>query len=229
MKKYKMKNRIFIALAALFTISSNCCLAQSINWAALKAEEKHLVNLQVGVDYGLIYGVGYSYQLSSRLPALLSAEYSFPSGNKITDDFKIKIGGQVQLFEANNIRMSVNLYGIFRRYENALVQLSNFGSSANAVVGYYSSKWFFAGEIGLDKAIVTHFKHKDGYKENFPDVQDGWYEPTTGGNFQYGLQVGYSFKRGDVYLKGGRTVTQDFKTKPTVPLYLQIGYNLKLK
>jgi hypothetical protein len=42
------------------------------------------------------------------------------------------------------------------------------------------------------------------------------------------LQVGYSFKRNDLYLKAGQVITQDFKTKPFIPFYLQLGYNLKI-
>ena len=97
------------------------------------------------------------------------------------------------------------------------------------IAGYYKQKWFVAGEAGFDKAIVTHFKHTATYKQNFPSVQDGWYEPATGGNFYYGLQTGYSFRRNDIYLKAGKILTQDFNTTPMVPFYLQVGYNIWLK
>ena len=97
------------------------------------------------------------------------------------------------------------------------------------VAGYYKPKWFVAGEAGFDKAIVTQFKHKDLYKQNFPSVKDGWYEPATGGNFYYGLQTGLSFRRNDIYLKAGKILAEDFSTKPMVPFYLQFGYNIWLK
>ena len=61
--------------------------------------------------------------------------------------------------------------------------LANFGSDLSSTIGYYKPKWFVATEVGFDKAIVTHFKHSDLFKEHFPDVKDGWYEPATGGNF----------------------------------------------
>lgn len=96
------------------------------------------------------------------------------------------------------------------------------------VAGYYQKKWYVSGEAGFDKAIVTHFKHSDLYKQNFPSVQDGWYQPATGGNFYYGLQTGVSFKRNDIYLKAGKILTQDFSTAPLVPFHLEIGYNIWL-
>lgn len=223
-----MKHKIVFIITILLCLTNKYCYSQSINWASLKEEDRHLLNVNVGIDYGVIYGVGYGYHVKSKLPIVLNAEFSIPSGNKFLDDFKTKIGAHVKLYEINNFNASINVNGIFRRYENTLVTLSNLGGSANIVIGYYSPKWYVNGEFGFDKAISTHFKHKDAYKSNFPEVKDGWYE-TTGGNVQYGMQVGYSFNKSDIYLKGGKTTTQDFKTSPTIPIYVQLGYNFKLK
>lgn len=218
---------IIIITVLLYTVT-NYCFAQSINWTALKPEDRHLVNLNVGIDYGVIYGVGYSYHLQSKLPIVLNAELSIPSGDKLFDDFKTKVGAHVNLFKINHIALSLNATGVFRAYENTLVKLSNFGATANAIIGYYGPKWYVNADFGFDKAIVTHLKHKDTYRLNFPDVKDGWYE-STGGNIQYGIQVGYSFTQSDVYLKGGKTTTQDFKTSPTIPVYVQLGYTFRFK
>nr|WP_315201415.1 hypothetical protein [uncultured Flavobacterium sp.] len=223
-----MKHKIVIIITVLLCSISNYCHAQSINWAGLKEEQRHLVNLQLGIDYGVIYGLGYGYHLKSKLPLVLNAEFSVPSGNKFFDDFKTKIGAHAKLLKVNNIAVSLSINGIFRRYENTLVSISNFGGSANIIIGYYSPKWHVNGEFGFDKAIATHFEHKDAYKSNFPEVKDGWYE-TTGGNAQFGMLIGYSFNKSDIYLKGGKTIAQDFKTSPTIPIYIQLGYNLKVK
>jgi hypothetical protein len=98
----------------------------------------------------------------------------------------------------------------------------------SATIGYYKSKWFVAGEAEFDKAIITHFKHSKSYKEIYPLVKDGWYEPATGGNFYYGLQTGYSFKKNDIYLKAGKILNQDFQTRPLIPFSVQLGFNLKI-
>lgn len=91
-----------------------------------------------------------------------------------------------------------------------------------------NKKWFIAGETGFDKAIVTHFKHTKSYKEICPNVQDGWYEPSTGGNVYYGFQFGFSIKESDISVRVGQVVTQDFKTRPTLPFYFQPAKTVKL-
>jgi hypothetical protein len=121
------------------------------------------------------------------------------------------------------------LQGIFRRFENSYARLINFGAAISTKVGYYKQHWFVAADAGFDKAIVTHFKHSNLYKENFPGVKDGWYEPSTGGNFYYGLQTGYSTKRADIYLRAGKLIEQDFQTDPMLPFYAELGLSFKIK
>jgi hypothetical protein len=202
--------------------------SQTLNWAGLKKDQKHISNINAGVEHGVIFGAGYGYQLKSRLPVVLNAEYSFPGGQKLFDDFKTKIGGQVQFYKTGNFDFSAKFYGVFRRYESDFTRLLNFGTDLSATAGYYKSKWFVAGEAGFDKAIVTHFKHSDRYKAIYPLVKDGWYEPSTGGNFYYGLQTGYSFRKTDIYIKAGKIITQDFKTLPLIPFSFQLGINRKI-
>ncbi len=107
--------------------------------------------------------------------------------------------------------------------------MKSFGSDFSGTLGYYRTKWFLAGEVGFDKAIVTNLKHSQSYREIYPDVTDGWYSPPSGGNFYYGLQAGFSFKQHDIYVKAGKIITQDFKTEPRVPFFAQIGYNFRIK
>lgn len=219
--------KYIISVAVLMmTFFSN---AQTLNWSSLSKEQKHIINLNVAAEHALNYGIGYGYKLESKMPIVLSAEYSFPSGNNLTDDFKTKIGGQTRLLQLNDFHFSARVQGVFRRYQTSYARLLNFGSDMAAVIGYYKPKWFVAGEAGFDKAIVTHFKHSDFYKQNFPDIKDGWYEPATGGNFYYGIQTGYSKTKFDIYLKAGKLIEQDFKTNPMLPFYAQVGINLKFR
>jgi hypothetical protein len=221
--------KIIILIAIVILLSyTNFSFSQTLNWASLKKEQKHIFNINTGVEHGLIFGVGYGYQLKSRLPIVLNAEYSFPGGEKLLDDFKTKIGGQVRFYKTGDFHFSAKFYGLFRRYENDFASLLNFGTELSATAGYYRSKWFIAGEAGFDKAIVTHFKHTDSYKAIYPMIKDGWYEPSTGGNFYFGLQTGFSFRRSDLYLKAGKIVNQDFQTNPLIPFSMQLGFNWKL-
>ena len=224
MKNYKE----FILLLALALFISSL-KAQTINWASLKEDNRHIINANAGMEYGVIYGLGYGYQFKSKLfPIIANVEYSSPSGSTFFDDFKTKMGVQLRWLKIHDFQFSTKIQGIFRRYENDFVRLLNFGSDLSANIGYYRSKWFIAGEVGFDKTIITNFKHSNKYRDQYPGVVDGWYEPATGGNFYYGLQAGYSFKNQDLYLKAGKLLRQDFKSAPYIPFYVQIGYNIKL-
>ncbi len=222
-----MKHFIIATLLISLSGFNSKAFAQEINWTNLQ-QERHVLNINTGLMHGVVLGAGYGYRLKTRMPVILQAEYSFPAGKRLTDDFKSKLGGQVRLYQINNFHVSAKIAGIFRRHENTLVRMVNFGSDFSATLGYYKPKWFVAGDFGFDKAIVTHFKHTEVYRDIFPEVKNGWYQPSTGGNFNYGLQIGYSFKRSDIYLKAGKLLTQDFKTKPFVPLYIQLGYTFRM-
>lgn len=223
MMKFKiMKALVFTMLCASFLP------AQTINWARLGAEQKQIASLNAGLEHSVRFGAAYHYQLpTKRFPTLASVDFSMPSGGDAFDDFKIRMGWQVNWWTMRHFRFSTKLNGVFRRTENDVVRLTNFGAEGIGTLGYYRKRWVVAAEVGFDKAISTHFKHSDSFRAAYPkvNVQDGWYEPATGGNFYYGLQTGFSMKRTDIYLKAGRVLTQDFKTKPLVPIYAEIGIN----
>lgn len=220
---------ILLLITFLFSLlTSQILQAQTINWESLKKEEKHILNINTGWEHSMVFGVSYGYHFKSKIPIIADVSFSIPSGSTILDDFKTKIGGQINFFQLNNFRLNASVHGIYRRFENPLITLQNFGADAATVMGYYKPKWFIAGEFGFDKAIVTHFKHSQIYKDVYPEVKNGWYEPTTGGNFNYGIQGGYSFIKSDLTLRAGKIVTEDFKTTPMIPFYVQLGYSYKL-
>jgi len=221
-----MKNPGFKLLVVLL-FSSLIIKAQTINWNSLNKLQRNIANINIAADYGLAYGISYGYQLKSKKPIVLNAEYSFPSGKILFDDFKIKSGGQIRWFQSRNFYFASKLQGIFRRYNNSYARLLNFGADMSTTAGYYKPHWFVAGEFGFDKAIITYFKHSSLYKDNFPDVKDGWYEPSTGGNLYYGAVGGFSRKKFDIYLKAGLLTEQDFKSSPMLPFYTQLGLNVK--
>lgn len=223
-----MKTLIKILIISGLVLSISPAGAQTINWAGLNDGNKNLINANVGFEYAIVYGLGYGHHFKTRIfPILVNAEYSLPSGNQIKDDLKTKVGGQIRWIEYHNFQFSTRIQGVFRRYENNFVRQVNFGSDLAGVVGYYRSKWFVSGEIGFDKAIVSNLKHSEKYKEQYSDVANGWYEPSIGGNFYYGLQTGFSFSKSEINMRIGKILTQDFKTTPMIPYYLQLGYNFK--
>jgi len=221
------------AIRTLILVTVSFCIcqkanSQTVNWNSLK-DSKHILFAGIAWDYSVSYNLGYAHHFKTKVPLLLSTKISVPSGKKLIDDFKTIIGWQVLLLNKSNLKGSVALNGIYRRYENPLVRLQNFGTELKGTFGYYKPKWFVAGEIGFDKAIVTHFKHSEIFKETiYSDVKDGWFEPATGGNFMYGIQTGYSFNKSDITLNIGMLKTQNFKTTPLVPYYVVLGYNYKI-
>ena len=223
-----MKNLKLSILSLILLFCSHTSIAQSLNWKTL-LNTKHIINLNFGLDYSVAYGIGYGYKLNTKIPIVLHANVSIPAGKKVLDDFKTKIGGQICLLDKANFVGSVSIDAIYRKHLNNFVRLQNFGSDIKGTFGYYKTKWFVAAEIGFDKEIVTHFKHSKAFKDEiYADVVDGWYEPSTGGNFYYGLSTGYSLKKIDVTLNLGRVISQDFKTATLLPFYLNLGLNYKL-
>jgi len=223
------KNKSVFLIAVVFLFSITAVHAQTLNWGSLQKEQKHVVNMYAGFDYAVVCGIGYSYHLKSKLPMLLNVDFSEPAGENGFDDLKTKIGAKAEVFNYKNIKLIASAHGIYRRYQNPLVRLQNFGSEFAVATGYYKPRWFAAAEVGFDKAIVSHFKHSSIYKTDYPAEKDGWYEPATGGNFSYGVQGGFSFKRSDITLKAGKVLAEDFKSKPTLPFYLQLGYNVRFR
>lgn len=198
--------------------------AQNINWRSLQTDQKHIISFQAGFDYGFTTGIGYGYRLNTPKPILLNVEYSFPAGDHPFDDFKTRIGGQMEVFQSHGFSATVKAYCPFRRFENRQTRFVNFGAEFSGVVGYYKPKWFISGEFGLDKAIITHIKQSEGARKNGPSLQNGWYIPTAG-NYFYGLQTGFSFGKNDISLNAGRIVSQGFKTTPLIPFYAQLRFN----
>ncbi|RTZ49590.1 hypothetical protein EJ377_03945 [Chryseobacterium arthrosphaerae] len=58
MKKYII-SLLFIILAA------GSLPSQTVNWAALNNKEKHILNANIGTEYGVIFGLGYGYRLNT--------------------------------------------------------------------------------------------------------------------------------------------------------------------
>jgi hypothetical protein len=227
MKTITLKSIIIIAVFLFF---QNKITAQVINWENVSEQNKHLLHANAGAEYGITVGLGYHYQIPvKKFPLWIGGEFSIPAGNELVDDFKMRLGAQVRIITFNYFQFSAKVQGITRRYHNQSVTLFNFGSDFAGTLGYYRKHWFLGADAGFDKAIVTHFKHSDWYRRNIYDnVQDGWYEPATGGNFYYGLQGGYSMKKMDITLKAGKVLMQDFESQPLLPFYGQFGVNFRL-
>lgn len=214
-----------------------CCHlsnAQCINWNSYQDNQKLACSLYGGLDYGLVIGGNISYKFylnkkqDKKIPLITMLDYSFPSGKNVLDDFKIKFGIQSKVALHKNLILSVKLQPIYRQHLNAYITAMNLGSDFSLCLGYYKPKWLIGAEIGIDNALITKFKSSNLYKEIVPSVPDQWLQLGTAGNFYYGLQTAFSTKQMDYTLKIGKVIEQDFKSKPLIPYYMQLGVNLRL-
>lgn len=213
-----------IIITAVIIALSQSMMAQQVNWRSLKSNQQHIINVNIGLDYGATLGIEYGRKLPIKFPVIATIGYSSPAGEEMFDDFKTRLGAQAEVLKIGNFSTTVKAHSIFRRYQNESVRMINFGSEFLAVAGYYKAKWYVAGEFGFDKAITTQVKHSKWMHENNPNIQDAWYLP-TGGNFIYGIQSGFSFASNDLTLKLGKVVNQDLNSKPMIPFYVQFGFN----
>jgi hypothetical protein len=217
---------IIVAMTTL-VLSVNAGYSQNINWKSIHGDQQNIVQLSSGYDFGITTQLGFARSVNLFRPAIVGLDFSLPMGSDLLDDFKVKLGGQMEVFEMDGFSASVKIFSVFRRYENELVRAVSFGSDFGAVAGYYGSTWHAAGEFGFDKSIATHLKHSDIMKTYFPAIKDGWYVP-TGGHFYYGIQGGKTIGDSyDISLRVGATRAQDNDDNAVLPFYAQLGLGLR--
>ena len=220
-----MKKQIIIIV--LVIASAVIGKAQGVNWNSISPEKSNLVNLNVGYDFGVVIQVGYTKVIQSFRPILLSSDFSIPMGENGLDDFKVRLGGQIELYEINGFSFSGKITANFRRYETELVRIVSFGTEVSAIAGYYKSKWHVAGEFGFDKSITSNLKHSETTKDIYPQITDGWYLP-SGGHFFYGIQGSKTLGESlEISFRMGMTNAERKDQDAEIPFYLNTGLTIK--
>ena len=220
MKKITATMMIVIAMSA-------AGYSQNINWRSLREDRPNVLQLTFGYDYGVTAQLGYSRSFTLIRPVVVGLDFSVPMGDVLLDDFKVRIGGQVEIVQAGAFSVTVKIASNFRRYQTQLVRIVSFGSDFAAVVGYYKSTWYAAGEFGFDKAVTSYLKHSDIMRAYYPAIRDGWYVP-TGGNFYYGIQGGKTIGETlELTLRMGGTRAQMHDEGAVLPYYAQLGLGVR--
>lgn len=218
--------KIMLAVVILVA-TADSGYSQTVNWGSLSEDQQNVIQLTVGYDYGVTAQFGYSRAFTLIRPVLFGLDYSMPMGQDVFDDFKIRLGAQIEIFELGEFSATAKVLSNFRRYENAMVRIAGFGADLGVVAGYYTPSWYAAGEFGFDKAITSNLKHSDIMKASFPGITDGWYVP-TGGNYYYGIQGGKSLGESlDISLRLGVTNAQANDKNAVLPVYFQLGLGVK--
>ncbi len=221
-----MKKTLMVLLLLMAAIEGG--YSQNVNWRSLGEDQQNIVQFNFGYDFGVTAQVGYYRTFTFIKPVAVGLDYSLPMGRNLLDDFKIRLGGQVEIIEIGGFSTTVKILSNFRRYQNDLVTVASFGSDFAVVTGYYAPSWYAAGEFGFDKSITTNLKHSTIMRTYvFPGVRDGWYLP-SGGNFYFGIQAGKTL--GEVLelsLRLGATRGEAGDEDAVVPLYLQLGLGVR--
>jgi len=217
-----------IAKAALLVMAlAQGSYSQNVNWRSLGDEGRNLMQLNAGYDYGAVAQLGYARSFVLFMPATVGVDFTLPMGNDLGDDFKIRLGAQMEVLHVQGFSVTIKMYGNFRRYQTSLVRVVSFGSDFAALAGYYATTWYAAGEFGFDKAITTELKHSDIMRSFFPAIRDGWYVP-TGGNYYYGIQGGKTIGEAiEVTLRVGATNAQEHDVNAVIPFYFQLGLGVR--
>ncbi len=201
--------------------------SQNINWRSLGEDRQNLFQLNFGYDFGVTAQLGYSRAFTLVRPIVVGLDVSVPMGDVLVDDFKARIGGQVELAEAGGFSVTAKISSPFRRYQTQMVRIVSFGADLGLVAGYYQPTWYAAGEFGFDKSVATYLKNSDIMKAYYPAIRDGWYVP-TGGNFYYGIQGGKTLGESlELSLRLGATKAQFDDENAVLPYYAQLGVGMR--
>lgn len=212
-----------IIIILCITLTSTILHAQSINWTTPNTETSHMAYLNLGYDFGVTTQIGYGYKIETFNPLWLTVDYAMPMGKKLTDDFKIRVGGDLLIYETKGFAVSAALYGNFKRHETSFIRMAGFGSDISTTVGYYKPKWHIQGELGFSKSIINHLKHSEQIQENYDAIKDGWFLP-SGGHWFYGIQFGKTI--GQQFLLSldlGVTNAQGKDVNALLPIYAKLG------
>ena len=220
-----MKNVMKVILVSMALAESG--LSQNINWRSIGDDQRNIMQLSFGYDYGVTAQLGYNRSLNFIRPVVVGFDYSLPMGNVLLDDFKARLGGQMEIVQIGGFSTTVKVFSNFRRYQNSLVRIVSFGSDFAVLAGYYRTTWYAAGEFGFDKSIATNLKNSETMKAYYPAIRDGWYVP-TGGNFYYGIQGGKTLGETlELSLRLGATSAQFHDPDAVLPYYVQLGLGMR--
>jgi hypothetical protein len=220
-----MKNLVKILLVAMAL--AGACYSQNINWRSLREDQRNLVQLNFGYDFGVTAQLGYGRSFTLIRPVVVELDYSLPMGDVLLDDFKVRLGGQMEILQVGGFSTTIKVFSNLRRYQTNMVRMVSFGSDFGVMAGYCRSTWYAAGEFGFDKSIATNLKHSDVMKAYFPAIRDGWYVP-TGGHFYYGIQGGKTIgETFELSLRLGATKSQFDDEEAVLPYYVQLGLGVR--
>ena len=197
--------------------------AQEVNLARLDDGPANRVYVRTGAEWAFVMGVGYERTTSlARRPVLLVGELSAPWVAANTSDYQARLGVLAPILGWRRLKLAASLEPTLRGTHNDLARMTGIGADAGLTGGYYTQRWFLAGELGLDYTLSTHIAQSQLYRDTvYANARDGWYV-NPGGNYRLGGQAGLSFSRLDVILRAG-TLRDMQGNLPMFPYYATVA------
>ena len=176
-----------------------------------------------GMDPAMVGSIGYARVAAVKGHFVqLSGEVGAVAAGLDANDYRVRLGFQTSLVQWRSMRVTGSATFVTRGTENTIYRGINFGSDFTGTVGLYRNRWFASGEAGWDKAIVTHVRHSDWYRDNYyPDARDGWYVD-AGGTYHYGVAGGLTLGRAELVGRTGWHRTERWNEMAT-PAYASVG------
>jgi len=188
--------------------------------------EKNHAYTTFGLDPAFVGAIGYGRAVRvMEHDWQLTADAGVATASMDTHDFRARLGTQTSLLRWRSVHLTGSATAIMRGTDNAVYRGFNWGADVTGTLGVYRRRWFAAGELGKDKAIITHVTHSRWYRESYyPDAKDGWYLD-AGGTERYGLTSGVTSGRTELALRAGWQRTERGNAT-TSPVYASVGMGI---
>ena len=215
--------RLINSACALVLLAGAAQQAAAQTNVARFATERNRVYAAVALDPAVVSTIGYG-----RVASVFGHDFQFSGDVSVVaagfdwKDARARLATQTSLLQWRSVHLTGSAAAIVRRTDNINFRAINFGADISGTLGVYRPGWFAAGEFGKDKAVITHLKHSDDYRDNFfPDAKDGWYLD-AGGTYHYGFTAGVVVRGVEIGGRFGWMQTEDFNAM-TPPVYASIG------
>jgi hypothetical protein len=210
------------ALAALLSAVATREAAGQWNVARFETDRDR-VYATYGLDPALVGAVGYAHVLRVLGHDFqLAGDVGAVTARMDAHDFRARLGTQTSLARWRSVQLVGSATFITRGTENSIYRGRNFGADLTGTLGVYRPRWFVGGELGKDKAIITHVTHSDWYRTHYyPAAKDGWYLD-AGGTVHYGVVGGVALGRTELSARIGRHRTEGGNALPA-PAYGALG------
>lgn len=189
-------NRTSSILAGVLLLSALAAREAAAQWnVADFGRDRNRVYLTFGLDPAFVLTLGYGHVVSvGGHDVQLTSDVGLVTAHLDVGDFRVRLGSQTSLVRVGSVHLTGSAAFVFRGTDNPIYRAIDFGSDFTGTLGVYRHGWFAAGELGFDKAIVTHITNSAWYREHFyPEAKDGWYLASAGtahAGFAGGLQLG---------------------------------------